>query len=255
MLAARAPQAKIKEINSVDPDRLLPSGTCRLCPHSLSLRYPNIYQRTTWPVSTSPNKDCLHQTTPAGTHRSDENLLWAPSVGLSNHQVVIAYPPLGHYHVNFYLSEQCRYKSTRQMPKQEMLHKIFLLNKPSTPQCWGVCHWQVCLFQSQYFGLYWHKRYSSSRRPVSGPRLVNHLPLRLCYCHYWLSISATRKVWWLAISFLTMAPTTPFLKINRNWLPFCFSFSVPPFCIWYRIWLIMYTGISWKDLKTFAFWL
>ena len=44
-------------------------------------------------------------------------------MGLSNLQAVIAKPPLGHYHVNFYLSEKCRYKSTRQMPQQEMLHK------------------------------------------------------------------------------------------------------------------------------------
>ena len=43
-----------------------------LCPHSLSVQYPCIFQKATRPVGTSHNKDRLHQTTPAvtGTHRS-----------------------------------------------------------------------------------------------------------------------------------------------------------------------------------------
>ena len=88
----------------MDPGRLLPSGTDRSVSLLLVNAVPLHFLKATRPVGTSPNKDRLHQATPAvtGTHRSDYNLLRAPSVELSNLQVVIPEPPLGHYNVNFY---------------------------------------------------------------------------------------------------------------------------------------------------------
>ena len=82
----------------MDPGRLLASGTGRSVSgaHSLSMQYPYIFQKATRPVGTSPNKDRLHQTTPAvtGTHRSDYYLLPTGQIK-SRHNLIVAPPPAG----------------------------------------------------------------------------------------------------------------------------------------------------------------